>query len=306
MFTKWEHGNKGYIACKKCGRQVFVRDGEWAPQNKEQSDYMHGYMWSQLTSPNNDPASILADFENPPEGNMGDVMRLRLGRAYIASEDQLTTPQVFACCGNSPQRSTHTGPCAFGLDIGKTKHIVIGGRTGNGQYEIFRVERFSDWNDIGKIVKAFNCKSGVIDEGPYFDEAVRFQKSLSGIRTYLCHYSDTYVPTSYNNKTKMVKVHRTGIFDATHNLVTEKGKLLLPSKRHPEITVFATQVCDPAKVPEENKRTHQIVHRYRGSNDHYRNALNYFLLAASGHKVGVVRKSGHKRYSHVNNEYARM
>jgi hypothetical protein len=307
LFTKWESGNKGYIACKKCGKQVFVRDGEWVAQRKEQSEYMHGYMWSQLTSPNNDPAGILADFENPPEGNMGDVMRLRLGRPYIAAEDQLTTPEVFNCCGSGAQLTSHRGPCAFGLDVGKTKHLVIGARTGTDRYEIFRVERLSGWNEIGDMIRKFNCKSGVIDIRPYEDEARRFQNSMRGMRIFLCEYSEsTPLGTSYNRKTGIVKVNRTEVCDATHDLVVAKGKLVLPSSRYPEITVFAKQVCNPAKILEVNKRTKMSVYRYRGTDDHYRHALNYFLLAASNHKVAVVRKSGRKKQTRVMNEYARI
>ncbi len=306
MFTKWEKGNKGYIACKKCGRQVFVRNGVWVPQRKEQSEYMHGYMWSQLTSPNNDPASILADFNNPPEGNLGDVMRLRLGKAYIAAEDQLTTSDVFRCCGKGAQLNSHPGPCAFGLDVGKTKHLIIGARTGRETYEIFRVERLSSWDDIGDMVRRFNCKSGVIDIRPYEDEARRFQNAMN-MRIFLCAYSETTViGKSYNPRTKIVTVNRTEICDATHNLVADRGKLTIP-RQCPEIVQFAKEVCNPAKILEIHKRTKQAIYRYRGTEDHYRHALNYFLLAASGNQVGIVTRTGRKqRFTHVKNDYARM
>lgn len=306
MFTKWETGNKGYIACKNCGKQVFVKDGIWVAQKKEQSDYMHGYMWSQLTSPNNDPASILADFENPPEGNLGDVMRLRLGKAYIAAEDQLTTAEVFRCCGTGAQLNSHPGPCAFGLDVGKIKHLIIGARTGRESYEIFRTERLSSWDDIGDMVRKFNCKSGVIDIRPYEDEARRFQNTMN-MRIFLCAYSETTaIGKSYNPKTKIVTVNRTEICDASHNLVADRGKLTIPRKC-PEIIQFAKEVCNPAKKLEIHKRTKQALYRYRGTEDHYRHALNYFLLAASGNQVGIVTKSGRKQqFTHVKNDYARM
>jgi len=87
----------GYIACKNCGREVFIRDGEWQPETKANSDFMHGYHWSQLTSTFNDPLEILHNFRNPPEGNLADVYRLRLGLPYIAEEDRLVMSQVFEC-----------------------------------------------------------------------------------------------------------------------------------------------------------------------------------------------------------------
>ncbi|KKL52429.1 hypothetical protein LCGC14_2285570, partial [marine sediment metagenome] len=120
----------GYIACKNCGREVFIRDGEWQPSLKENTSYMKGYRWSQLTSAVCDPLDILHDFRDPPEGNLADVYRLRLGLPYIAAEDRLTQAQVYECCNNDGMYSSHSGPCAMGVDVGKVKHIIIGSRTG--------------------------------------------------------------------------------------------------------------------------------------------------------------------------------
>ena len=47
-----------------------------------------------------------------------------------------------------------------------------------------------------------------------------------------------------------------------------------------EAEEFAKQMCGAFKVQETNKKTETSVYRYKGKNEHYRNALNYFLLAA--------------------------
>ncbi|KKN75816.1 hypothetical protein LCGC14_0376920 [marine sediment metagenome] len=294
----------GYVGCMKCGKEVFVRDGQWVPQDRDKSDYMHGYRWSCLTSPNNDPAEILEDFINPPQGNLADVYRLSLGLPYVATENRLSMGQVYSRCGQSVMGLSDRGPCAFGLDVGKIKHLVIGKRIGRKNFQIIKVARFSDWDDISRMILKFNCKSGVIDARPYEDEARRFQKAHH-LRIFLCEYSETtLVGTTWNPKTKMVKVNRTEILDATHNLVSEDGLLVLP-RRSPEIQEFAKQLCDPAKKEEINKKTKQLIYRYIGKEDHYRHALNYFLMAAE--KIGVSQRSGHrKKHKKVMNEYARI
>jgi len=294
----------GYIGCQKCGKRILARDGEWVPQEREKSDYMHGYRWSCLTSPNNDPAEILDNFTNPPQGNLADIYRLSLGLPYVATEDRLTMGQVYSRCGQSVMGMSDPGPCAFGLDVGKTKHLVIGKRIGRKTFQIVKVARLSDWDDISRMIIAFNCTSGVIDARPYEDEARRFQKSHK-MRIFLCEYSEsTPMGTTWNPKTKMVTVNRTEICDATHNLVSEDDLLILPRKS-PEMQEFAKQVCDPAKKEEINKTTKQLIYRYIGKDDHYRHALNYFLMAAE--KIGVSPRSGHrKKHSKVMNEYARI
>jgi hypothetical protein len=314
--VKLRNDGTGYIGCKKCGRQVFVRDGMWVPADRDKSVYMHGYCWSQLTSPNNDPGEILRDFLNPPRGDLTAIMRLKLGKSYVSTEDKLTIGRVLARCSKSTIMSnSDNGPCAFGLDVGKVYHLVIGKKIGPRTLQVVKVAQFDEtklssqgkdvWSEIDTVIHNFNCRSGVIDIRPYESAARRFQKEQK-IRIFLCEYSEnTALDTQYNTKTGIVKVNRTQIFDDTHDLVDADGKLVLP-KISPEIKEFAKQVCNPAKTEEKDERTGAGVFRYRGKKDHYRNALNYFFLAVA--KIGRAAPGGRKRkkYPKVMNDYARI
>jgi hypothetical protein len=208
-------------------------------------------------------------------------------------------------CGPFLMGNQDIGPCAFGLDVGRTKHLVIGKRTGVKSHEIVKAIRLSSWDDIANIIYRFNCRSGVIDIRPYEDEARRFQQAHRNIRIFLCEYSEnTPVGTVYNQHTGIVKVNRTEICDATHNLVADEGRLSLP-RNCEEIQEFAREVCNPAKMLEVNKKTKIAVYRYKGTEDHYRHALNYYLLAAE--KIGIApRGLSAKKYDKVMNDYQRI
>lgn len=293
----------GYIGCNKCGEEVFIKDGEWVPSVPANTDYMQGYRWSQLTSAFNDPAEILEAFVNPPQGNLADVYRLRLGLPYIAAEDRLTEAAVYNCCGTHIQAHSHAGPCAMGVDVGKIKHIVIGVKVGNDQYSIVKVAQLSKWEDILDIGRRFNVKSEVDDIRPYEDSA-REHQSKTRHRTFLCEYKEnTPMGTLYNDKTGIVSVNRTEIFDTTHRLVMTPGMLTIP-RFCPEIKEFAKQMCGAYKVLETNKKSGTSVYRYKGTNDHYRNALNYFILAAKGSRI--ARVGDRKVQKDVISEYARI
>lgn len=298
----------GYIGCNKCGKElpIWVGEGtgEWVPSVPSNSDFMHGYRWSQLTSVFNDPAEILEDYTNPPEGNLGDIVRLRLGLPYIAAEDRLTEAEVLACCGPNISVHSHSGPCAMGVDVGKIKHVVIGIKTGRNRYEILKTIQLSEWSDIHDIARRFNVKSAVIDVRPYEDSARQFQNS-ERYKIWLCEYSDTTpMGVMHNQKTGIVKVNRTEAFDATHRLVTTDGMLIIP-RLCPEIKEFAKQVCATAKVLETNKRTNTQIYRYKKlGQEHFRNALNYFLMAAKTSRV--IRADNRKKQTQVINEYARI
>jgi hypothetical protein len=299
----------GYIGCNKCGKEVPIWNGEgsseWVPSVPANSDYMQGYRWSQLTSVFNDPAEILEAFTNPPEGNLADVYRLRLGLPYIGAEDRLTEAQIYACCKNEIQAHSHSGPCAMGVDVGKIKHIVIGVRSGNDQYTIVKVAQLSSWSDIHDIARRFNVKSAVIDIRPYEDSARKYQ-SESRHKTFLCEYKENAPQgTVYNDRTGIVSVNRTEIFDTSHRTVVTPGMLTIP-RYCPEIKEFAIQMCGAYKVLETNKKSGTSIYRYKGTNDHYRNAVNYFLLAASGHRVAAVTKYKTNKQEDVISDYARI
>lgn len=288
----------GFIACGKCGKSVGIENVEWVPQRLEQNINIEGYRWSQLSSPFNDPAEILDEINNPPQGNLSDVYRLRLGLPHIPAEDALTKDKVLACCGGDLMSTYHKGPCAMGVDIGKVKHVVIGPRIGKDRYEIVKLARVSDWNDIHDLAMKYNVKSAVIDIRPYEDSARSFQKSET-YKIFLCEYNENSVMgANYNTTSGIVKQNRTEACDSTHRLIDE-CRIKLP-RRCPEVDVFTQQICNMAKVLETNKRTGTGVFRYRTINsggDHYRHALNYFLMAAKPTMVASSKKPGVKRQS---------
>ena len=287
--VKYRKDGTGYIACKKCGKEVLPFPGEWVPAEREKSAFMHGYRWSQLSSWQNDPGEILQEYMDPPDGNLADVVRLRLGLPYVAAEDRLTKADVLACCGDYDQRASHPGPCAMGIDCQKPKRYVIGIRSGKDHYKILRVGSFQEWTEAHDLRKRFNVKSCIVDIRPYEDSAREFQKNAKTTKVFLCEYMETTpLGSMYNTNTGIVKVNRTEIHDITHRIAATPGQLTIP-RRSPEILVFAEQMCNTAKVLETNKRTRTSIYRYRKlGKDDYRHALNYFYLAASGGKVGVA------------------
>ncbi len=282
----------GYIGCDKCGKEIPMWAGkgsaEWVPEFPEKSKYMHGYMGSQLMSPRCDPAEILEDFVNPPFGNLADVYRLRLGRPYSNRDEKLRKSEVLACCGPDSPAHKHNGPCAMGVDVGKIKHVVIGVKTGNDRYEVIRTCKVGTFKEVSDLAKRYNVKSDVVDIRPYEDEAREYQKN-SRHKTFLCEYSDTQMTgATFNDNTGVVRAHRTGIFDQTHRLLSQ-GDISIPYQC-PETEEFARQCCNCAKFEEKDKRRNIVVYRYRATGDrqeHFRNALNYFVLAASGHRIAT-------------------
>lgn len=297
------HQPIGYVRCVKCGKPVGIRHGVWIPQ-KPMCKTRAGFNWSHLTSEYHDPARILKDYRNPPEGNLGDVYRLDLGLAYSSQDDKLRKDMVWACCTNEGVLDKHQGPCAMGVDNDDKKHVVIGGRLGNEKYKVFKVCRVEDFKVCLDLVRLFNVKTCVVDIRPNKDSALEFQKACTkfGCRVFLCEYTDSIlVDAAYNDDIGLVKTYRTGIFDKTHRLFVNND-ILLP-RRCGAIDEYALQCCNCVKSKEINKKTRQIIYRYKktgGGNDHYRNSTNYFVLAAN--KTSTIKAKGFKRQFQTINE----
>jgi hypothetical protein len=299
----------GFIACMKCGRDIGPKSGlpyEWIPKYRENSDYMAGWHMSQLmsTARTNDPAEILNAYNDPPDGNLADVYRLRLGLPYVAAEDKLSLDTVWACCGNDSMPTYHKGPCAMGIDVGKNKHVVIGIRTGKDRYEILKTVRLKEWSEIHDIATRFNVRSAVVDIRPYEDSARQFQ-SAEPYQVFLCEYKESALPdVATDDVTKTHKAYRTGLCDVSHRVIADR-QIKLP-RRSTELDLFARQCCNMAKVLETDKRTGVQIYRYRSTGsggDHYRHALNYFLLAAKASRIASAksaRQRGKKAKTHYN------
>lgn len=301
----------GYVGCDKCGKELlpWAGDGsaEWVADFPDRTAYMQGYMASEMISPRCDPGEVLADYVNPPFGNLADVIRLRLGRPYSSASDKLTKHVVLANCGNDSPAPRHDGPCAMGVDVGKAYHaVVIGIKTARERYEIIKTAKTKDFQEVYDLARRYNVKSDVVDIGPYYEAARKYQKN-SGHKTFLCLYLDTQVTDAvFNINTGVVKVNKTEIFDQSHRVLSE-GHIKLACQC-PETEEFARQCCNCARFEEKDKRSGGIIFRYRPTGDqedHFRSALNYFLLAARGHRLARSKGSQQKQEPVISN-YARI
>jgi len=104
---------------------------------------------------------------------------------------------------------------------------------------------------------------------------------------FLCNYSE-HLPTGpeWHLEEGLVKTNRTEVCDRTHTMVMTPGQLQIP-RRSREVDEFARQLSGIAKVRQEDHQSGATVYRYiKVRDDHYRHALNYFLLAS--HRAGLV------------------
>jgi hypothetical protein len=304
-FIKEKDDGTSYLGCRKCGARIDNATGYWKADVPTNSEHMHGYRWSQLITPSgNSPAEILHAFRFPPNDNVGDVYRLMLGMPYISSSNELSQVAVRNCCGTFPILHSDAGPCVMGVDQGDIKHYIIGAKAGKETFIVLKVGKTDSWTYLHDIARCFNVRHAVVDLQPNADSARDFQ-AKSTFKTWLCQYSEnTPAGTMFNENTGIVRINRTEIFDKSAKVFRQQ-RVEIP-RLSPEIKEFIQQMTDPVCVEEKDKKTGRLVRRYRGKNDHYRNAMNYFLMASEHSRIRRDSWLEEMRPTRVKNEYARI
>ena len=288
-----DNNGKGYACCVHCGKPINRTDGLWVPDYPDRP--VVGYWASQMLNPNRNLARVLAEYDDPEafELNEAEFQRTVLGRAFARAEDKLTEADVYQCCTSDQMAYSHDGPCAMGFDVGLTINVVIGHRIEGNRYRIIKLSGIpfldNSWDLLHALAKRFNVKIAVGDAQPERHKIREFAKEAAkyGCMVWSCFYSD-HLKTfdKWNDEEKTVTANRTELFDETHHMTVNPGRMLIP-RRCKEVDVFAHQMCMTAKFLETDKYGNK-TYRYKKIGDkqeHYRNGLNYFRLACK--KIGV-------------------
>ena len=281
---------RGFPICIHCGREIDRGNGTWEMDSPSQETV--GYWCSQLLNPNRPLDQAVYEYENPEKYDTteAEFERTVLGKAYARAEDILRETEVLQCCTSDQMAYSHDGPCAMGFDVGyPTIHVIIGHRIGNDRYRIVKLARVNDWPALHDLAKRFNVKATVGDAMPESHKIREWAKTEApyGNTVYPC-YCTVHLKTFDNWGTdNIVKVNHTDIFDESHQMVVNPGRMLIP-RRCNEVDIFCHQMCNRAKFLETDSRGN-VSYSYKKTgdkSDHYRSALNFFYLACK--KVGTL------------------
>ncbi len=284
---------KPHFACIKCGKEIFVSDGEYVAKYPDRYDPKYpkegisGYHVSHFITPNCELSMVMAKYEAAltDSSKMGLFYNSMLGFPYIPLEDRLRQQDVFNCCGDDVMRASSVVGTAMGADIMKTNRIVIAEKKPKDGAKVIYMARVSGFDALYNLVIKFNVKSAVICLRPYEESFRKFQARCHDRKVKV--FGSVY-PASDSRKgfkktdeqSGVYTVNRTEMMDKSHSWV-KSGKLELPRKCE-EVIVFAREVCNTAKVLETNDLTGDRIYKYRPIGDkqeHYRHALNYLMLA---------------------------
>ena len=277
-----------YRACVHCGGELDPGRGRWIAQYPDRE--MAGWWYSHLMSIRSDMTQLMREFEDPLT-DLGNFHNLRLGMAYTAAENRLSENDVFKCCSSDIMAVRHDGPCGMGVDVGKDLHITIGIRRGDKAIKVVKIVRLTSFEDAMDLAKRFSVKSAVFDLYPETRKVREFAADAP-FPVYGCDYQEKQRSVvRWDEGSQTVVAGRTELLDATHALCVIVGRLELP-RVDDEVKEFAFEMCQTAKVLEEDKMGGTAYRYKKLGADHYRHALNYLYLACDRLPIYSGRAGG--------------
>ena len=271
-------GKVPYYACKKCSAEIYPSMGRWVAKYPDRRTA--GWLISHFITPNINLEKVMARWEHDQiDGKIAEFYNGILGLPYIAAEDRLTHSDVFACCGTEGMRtSLSLSQTAMGVDVGKRYHTVtIGEKIDQKRAKIIYMCRVKGFQAVHDIAAKYNVKSAVVDCRPYEEEFENYQKAEPN-RVFGAEYKDkqgSYVKT--DERAGRYSLLRNQVFDRSHSWFRNK-EVEIPRKCE-EVQEFARQVCNCAKILEENEQGDRVYRYVKLGDDHYRSSVNYLMVA---------------------------
>lgn len=258
--------------CKHCKRQLSEDDratGNWV--KKKFGRDMSGYWISQLMA----PWFSAKDIIKKSQQDASIFHNFVLGKAYVTKEDALTREIIAQCC--YPDRNPQTN-VAMGVDVGVTKHYVIG-----NEYGIFRVGETDSWQEIEQLRNFYNAAL-VCDANPHPTPVKKLVDKYRG-KVWMCYYKDTKDTSIINwgegEKAGVVYADRTKIIDSIVADFRSKDQLFNMTLTELDNADYIKHWLNMYRIVEENSRgVQRVVWTHdEGKPEHYAHATGYFKMA---------------------------
>lgn len=263
---------KEMYICKHCKKHLREEDraaGNWVKKKfgREKS----GYWLTQLMAPWITAKEIIRKSKQEPSIFHNFV----LGKAYLSKEDSLTRDVISQCCFPDANPKTNV---AMGVDVGITKHYVIG-----NEYGIFRIGETDSWQDIEDMRNFYNA-SLVCDANPHPTPVKKLIEKYPR-KVWMCYYRDTKDTSIINwgegDKTGVVYADRTKIIDSIVADFRSRDLLFNMHIHELDDQDYIKHWLNMYRIVEENDRgVQRVVWQHDdGKPDHFAHATCYFKMA---------------------------
>lgn len=278
--TAW-HGQadgRAYCACEKCGRELNrLAQGVWVATYPARP--IVGYHLTKLFSPTADILAIVRTLHSVDQTTRKECFNQDLGEAFTPTGGKLTAAELDACLRDYAAKRVPDERPSMGVDVGSVHHVVIRGEmTEQGERPLRLAVTVGSFDEVIRLIKAYNVRCCVIDGEPEVTKAREVQAAVKSGVVWLADYApngmDDVEPLRWNKGKKMVLMDRTRTLDLTLARFRE-GENTLPANAR-DIPLYYAQLQAPTRVLGPDF----VVRYIEDGADHFAHAENYCTAAS--------------------------
>lgn len=287
---------RAFVACRRCQREMNrLAVGQWVPTFPGRD--VAGFHLSKLFSAQANLMSTIRALQTADESKRKEAFNQDLGEPYTPQGGGLTDQALDACRREYAPGARANERTVMGVDVGRVLHFVIRGPADatTGERPLRRAGEAASFDEVGRLIRAFNVGVCVMDALPETHAARKFQGEVNAGRrgtVWLAYYS-SFEGTrhedigQWNDKEGIVTLDRTRAMDEMMARFTD-GKNALPATMRSNVDYY--EHLKASVRVTERKRDGNLAARYVESGpDHYAHAETYCAAASLRPRaVGVL------------------
>lgn len=266
--------------CRQCDKPLDRHaEGCWVKEN--QASDISGYHISKLFTRQITSGELYRRFDEALTNQTKKQVfyNSELGLPYAGEGDQLTMADMERCIADYVMPKTATWSVA-GVDVGSVLHVAVDVFEEGRRKAVFR-GIVPDWDELDRVVKRYNCRTGVIDALPEIHKAREFCKTHS--RFFVCEYSKEGRTGGemMNRDDRIVKANRTESLDEMVAGILSQRVIYPKDIRTVAKGDFVRQMMVSTRILDMTRKPVPLfVWTEAGQPDHFFHAENYVHMAA--------------------------
>jgi Phage terminase large subunit gpA, ATPase domain len=283
-----EKGNRYFLGCEKCGRDLDTQRGLWAAKFPSKTG-VRGYHVSSLYS-----SIIPQGYSNYQEYAYREWKKAKnsrkkkrfyisvVGTPYSGDEQPLNDENLKPALGTHMMLPRYSKDfCYMGVDVGDLLHIKVGTFTGNLKKMVVWIEETESWDRLDEIMKSHSIDICCIDAMPYKNSAKKFARRWPE-QVYIQYFKGDSLKRGLEGDDEFavpkVTDDRTESLDTTVDELKD-GEIILPSRTQEKVELAIKHLKKLIKEKEVGKDGGiRYVYKKRVEN-HLGFALNSMRIA---------------------------
>jgi len=265
------------VMCPSYDHKLDKMQGEWIHKNPKAPH--RSYSMSHFLSPRVTPLEMLNDYDaiHGDASKMEAFHNLRLGQPWAAAGTRITDVSGLPSMGE--MTASYDRQSVMGVDVGTLLHVVVR-RTFGGILWAGNLVGDAQWEELGRMMHAYNVEHCAIDVRPETTKASDFAKLFPGMVSLV-----EYNPNPLATDDSWGEKNGVPLYSGLRTPMIDKAMALILGKTEGVPSNLPTDFWDHFRAVTRQHVTRNDGKKYvsyvNTKPDHYVHAFNYAVFAGT-------------------------